>query len=166
MQSKIEKVLSIASPPLRPSIPEIPHILAEKGERRQELYGMLEMRNGFFAFESALHIYPLGSGEGLDLERWNSASLWRSEYEDMTEGLLFFAEDAFGYQFAIRDDSIVSFDPETGEVADFAETLEDWSNRILNSTPCPAVRRRRRKIIDGRIRNLKGQIDNFSQDDC
>ena len=132
MQSKLEKVLSIASPSLRPSIPEIPRILAEKGERGQELYGMLKMRNGFFAFESALHVFPLGSGKGLGLERWNSESLWRSGYGRMAESLFFFAEDAFGHPFAIGNDSIVSFDPETGEIADLAPTLEVWATRILD----------------------------------
>jgi len=105
--------------------------LAEKNERGRELYRMLAERNGFLAFESALHVFPLGSGEGLDLETWNSAALWRSGYQEMAENLLFFAEDAFGCQFAIGSETIVSFDPETGETSDLAYTLEEWAGRIL-----------------------------------
>lgn len=127
-----EKLLSIASAPLRTDIPEISPLLSEQGSRGRELYQWLTDRNGFFAFESALHVFPLGPGGGLDLETWNAPPLWRSAYGDMAEGLLFFAEDAFGHQFAIRGDGIVSFDPETGKAEALSPDLEGWAERILD----------------------------------
>jgi hypothetical protein len=91
----------------------------------------LRQRNGFFAFESALHLLPLGRGEGMDLETWNSPDLWRREFGDRADGFLFFAEDLFGGQFGLRGDRVHSFDPETGEAELFADDLSDWSARIL-----------------------------------
>jgi hypothetical protein len=46
---------------------------------------------------------------------------------------VFFAEDLFGVQFCIRDDSVQSFEPETGSFARVAETLEDWAQWILDN---------------------------------
>ena len=106
-------------------------MLAEEHELGLELYGILKTLNGFFVFESALHVFPLGLGESMDLESWNSASLWRAEYGDMAQGLLLFSEDSFGHQFAIHGGSILSFNPETGETAKFAPSLEVWAERIL-----------------------------------
>lgn len=132
MPGRLKRLLSIASPPFRPSLPAMPQLLASRGELGRELYDMLGMVNGFFAFESALHVFPLGPGEDTDLETWNSVSLWRSGYGELTQGLLFFAEDSFGHQFAIRDSSIVSFNPETAEATGLASSLEDWAERILD----------------------------------
>src|SRR5882672_10396448 len=132
MPNNLDRLLSIASSPLRPSIPEMPQSLTARNDRTSELYAMLSKINGFFAFESALHVFPLGFGEGLDLESWNSWSLWRSEYEGLPADLFFFAEDGFGHQFAIHRSSLVLFDPETGTTIDFAPTLEIWAERILD----------------------------------
>ena len=49
----------------------------------------------------------------------------------MAEGLLFFAEDAFGGQFALRDEHVVTFDPETGEAQALASSIEDWADQLL-----------------------------------
>jgi hypothetical protein len=43
---------------------------------------MLLQKNGFYAFEAALHIFPITADRGTGLEGWNPASLWRSEYGD------------------------------------------------------------------------------------
>lgn len=130
--NNLEKLLAISSAPLRPDVPEIPTLLSEQGSRGRELYQWLSERNGFFAFESALHVFPLGTGRGMDLETWNTTSLWRSAYGDMAEGLLFFAEDTFGHPFAIRGGDIVSFDPESGKAEALSPDLEGWAERILD----------------------------------
>jgi hypothetical protein len=122
---------------------------------------LLNERNGFYAFESALHVLPslclpstrldslLGTetgsvlvgrdddqgqwpGSRMDLEHWNSELLWRTHFEQATEGLLFFAEDAFGEQFALSEGQVVRFDPETGETAEHAPTLEAWAEKIVS----------------------------------
>jgi hypothetical protein len=102
-----------------------------------DLMKMLSFKNGFYALESALHVFPStdGSLEGgvIGLQQWNDENLWRNWYQAVTEGLLFFAEDIFGCQFAIGRDGIVSFDPESGEVALLASSLEDWAGEILSN---------------------------------
>ncbi|RZU53302.1 hypothetical protein EV385_5217 [Krasilnikovia cinnamomea] len=49
----------------------------------------------------------------------------------MAEGILFFAEDIFGGQFGIKDDAIYSFDPETGEAAHLASSVDEWVRAVL-----------------------------------
>jgi hypothetical protein len=85
------------------------------------------------AFESALHLFPLnrGFGKAISLESWNERDLWRGRYGGMADGLLFFAQDTFGGQFAMSAAGIVSFDPETGAVTLIGKDLEDWAAQIL-----------------------------------
>src|SRR5580698_6157623 len=53
----------------------------------EELFHMLEQKNGFYAFEYALHVFPLTSDPETGLEGWNAESLWRNEYQDLADGL-------------------------------------------------------------------------------
>jgi len=113
--------------------------LAEHGRGKafQDLIQMLSAKNGFYAFEGALHVFPwvdpLSLESGLGLQAWNEKGLWRDWYQGLTDGLFFFAEDAFGGQFAIRGEEIVSFDPESGEIEPLASSLESWANELLQS---------------------------------
>jgi hypothetical protein len=102
------------------------------GPLLQELVSLLQWKNGFYAFESALHVFPAGrSGTGIDLDRWNSGDLWRYAYGDLAAGCLFFAEDVFGGQFCIYGGEICTFDPETGDRQGIASSLEEWSSAVL-----------------------------------
>ncbi len=98
---------------------------------------MLTLRNGFYAFESALHVFPwtnLPAAEGcVGIQAWNERTLWRDWYGQLTEGLYFFAEDAFGGQFAIRAHEIVSFDPESGDTTPVALSFADWATALLTN---------------------------------
>lgn len=71
------------------------------------------------------------SNDLLSLELWNSRSLWRGLYGNLADGLVFFAEDAFGGQFALASDHVVVFDPETGATKRIASSLEEWADAIL-----------------------------------
>lgn len=100
----------------------------------EDLAALLAARNGFSAFESALHVFHTGGKEESgSLEAWNAATGWRSDYEGLDEGLLFFAEDVFGIQFAIRDELIYTFDPETGGREVCARSIEEWAGKILDN---------------------------------
>lgn len=100
-----------------------------------ELNDLLSQRNGFYAFERALHLFPSASNQvEIGLDDWNSPSLWRSEYGEMTKDCLFFAEDIFGSQFCIKDQEIHLFDPETGSLEHVANSLEHWAQRIIQDT--------------------------------
>jgi hypothetical protein len=130
MTPSIKKLLSIGSgrlcPGQRPSA-SVP----------TELRDMLDEANGFYAFESALHVFPSGGDAAhLGVEAWNSPDLWRFEYGDMVEGCWFFAEDAFGVQFCLKEGHVGSFNPETGEIEPLAKTVEEWAEKVLKEYDC------------------------------
>ena len=98
-----------------------------------ELLEMLGLRNGFYAFEGTLHVYPSGgSATTMSLEEWNSKDLWRYEYDHLSDGLFFFAEDGVGNQFCLRDNEVCLFDAETGDLEMIAGTIDDWARRVLD----------------------------------
>jgi len=95
----------------------------EHGALGEGLRTLLRCLNGFYAFESALHVFSTArSGDEIDLNAWNSDVLWRFEYGDLAEGALFFAEDAFGNQCK----HVCFFDAETGEFTEFSDDLEAY----------------------------------------
>ena len=100
----------------------------------RELNDLLAARNGFYAFESALHMFPSGpsSAGTMTLERWNSDELWRNSYGDLANGFFFLAEDVFGGQFAVKGDRIWTFDPETAQTKPMASSLEAWARALLD----------------------------------
>jgi hypothetical protein len=132
LPSSLERLLEIASPPLGDPVTD--KALSDvPGSFGDQLGSLLAGVNGFFAFESALHLFPRGVHAGglVSIESWNSEQLWRQSYRDMAAGLFFFAEDVFGGQFAVADDRVVTFDPETGEIVEIASSLEGWANVLL-----------------------------------
>lgn len=135
MKENLEALISNGEEPLGPRLTRLPKGMRKRaGGLGQELTELLGVKNGFFAYDRALRVFPLGkTEEGFDLEEWNSAELWRSAYGDILTGEeLFFAEDIFGEQFLIREGSVWRFDPETGEQEAFAPTLDEWAYRILD----------------------------------
>lgn len=99
-----------------------------------ELGSMLQVKNGYLAFESALHVFSTFDTPLIDgLFSWNSPSGWRGLYEnDITQNLLFFAQDVFASQFAIASKGIFRFYPESGELEHHSNTLEEWATKILH----------------------------------
>src|SRR5690348_11185013 len=97
--TNIEKLVSISSEALDSSNPSVFPTFLQEYSMGAELFHMLEQKNGFYAFEYALHVLPLSSDTESGLEGWNAESLWRNGYEDLAEGLLFFAEDILQDQF-------------------------------------------------------------------
>jgi hypothetical protein len=129
MSPNIDKLLSIASKAVGPPVAVSE---GELGPREREVYELLAERNGFYAFESALHVFPSGPGaEGLSLEEWNSENLWCGTYGSLIAGHLFFAEDIFGCQFSVCGEGVFSFDPEFGTPTPLAASLEEWAGKIL-----------------------------------
>ena len=98
----------------------------------QELAQTLYRKNGFFAFEAALRVFPTKTTEmSYGVFEWNSDILWKSYYGDLTDGCFFFGEDAFGGQFCIAKERVYAFDPEAGEFNDIAGSIEKWAECIL-----------------------------------
>jgi hypothetical protein len=133
----VEKLLSIATAPIVSSgaVKEPASDEWLKNESLKKLFEMLSKKNGFYAFEGALHVLPsIDSAKQeniIGLHAWNESSLWRDWYQGITDGLFFFAEDVFGGQFALRGNEVVSFDPETAEIELLAPSFEDWTGELL-----------------------------------
>lgn len=133
--SKIRKLISVSSPELCDGQPRLPKALLRRaGPTGHELVKLLREKNGFYAFESALHVLPSNCSTTLmNIEKWNEHELWRNEYGVVTKGYVFFAEDLFGVQFGLRDGRIYRFDPETGETEEVASSLDEWAGKILDN---------------------------------
>lgn len=134
--SAIAKLLRISGPALIDGPARLPDALGAGTAVPASLRRMLAQRNGFYAFEAALHVLPAGEAAGvMDLASWNAPTLFRGHYGDLAGGYVFFAEDIFGGQFAFAGDAIVSFDPETGQAEPLARDLEGWAQRLLDDYP-------------------------------
>jgi hypothetical protein len=133
MNSYTEKLVSVGSQSLGYSPPRLSQTLLNlAGSLANEFYSFLSKKNGFLAFESALHVFPSENySQAITLENWNSDNLWRKDYGDLAKNCLFFAEDIFGGQFCIFNDKIYSFDPETATKELVANDIEEWAKIIL-----------------------------------
>ena len=93
---------------------------------------MCARRNGFYAFESALHVYPLADRcSHVTFDQWNVAETWKSAYGGAADRPLFFAEDIFGEQFGFLDARVILFSTETAEMEIIANTLDEWACQLL-----------------------------------
>jgi hypothetical protein len=129
--TRIEKLISISTDALAPLPDAMPAFLAE-WMLAQELFAMLNLKNGFYTFESALHVFPVTPDPSSGLEAWNADSVWRHEYKDLAHGLLFFAEDVFQDQFCLSRQGVMRFDAETGKATCIADSIEAWADLILS----------------------------------
>jgi hypothetical protein len=133
MNASMSRLIEVSSAPLAPvtDLMRFERVL-RRGSLGSELVEILSGKNGFFAFESALHVFPVTSDKSIiDIDRWNSDNLWKCEYGELTNGLFFFAEDVFGVQFCIANDSVSTFDPETGNVEFFSANVSQWCERVV-----------------------------------
>ncbi|PHM30269.1 SMI1/KNR4 family protein [Xenorhabdus innexi] len=128
-----DKLISICSHDIS-SIKSGKYIALDYGKSLvDELSYLLNKKNGFYGFESALRVFPYETIDGeIGLTDWNENSLWIDSYKDMAKGALFFAEDIFGNQFCLKDDCIHTFDPETGLFDKLANSINEWSGLILD----------------------------------
>ncbi len=132
MPDNLDKLLSIVGPRLGADLPSSAATNLLTIRSTFDLLALLKQRNGFYGFENALHVFPVGqSPSPYDLTTWNSEGLWRTEYGNATQDLLFFAEDVFGGQFALKGDHVYRFDPETGDNEHHSDSLEEWAGRLL-----------------------------------
>ncbi len=135
MKKHLEKLLSISSSSLCDSKAiGLKRIQGVARDLTMDLTYMLSVKNGFYAFESALHVLPSNCASPImDVERWNSHKLWKHEYSDKLAKCYFFAEDVFGEQFGLHESDLVRFDPETAEIEVFAKNLNNWAEKLLEN---------------------------------
>lgn len=132
--TSLDKLLSNASLSLSERGPEISEKLCSLADSlTDDLLRLLQQRNGFYALENALHVFPTHSNpQEIGLDEWNENALWRNAYKELANGCLFFAEDVFGGQFCIKGNLIYTFDPETGTLDYLADDMEGWAKAIIS----------------------------------
>lgn len=137
MHKGISTLLSNAGLPLSDRDPVLSDSLRGlAGALADDLLSMLREKNGFYAMESALHVFPSHSKQqNIGLDEWNDPGTWRNQYKGMADGCLFFAEDVFGSQFCIKDNKVCTFDPETGVCSYLARDINEWARMILSDYP-------------------------------
>src|SRR5690349_17618891 len=131
--SAVEELISIGSGPIS-AFPAVVRFDSSdmNASFENELQQLLLLKNGFYAFESALHVLPSSPEESvMTLRRWNSRDLWSFEYGELARNAYFFAEDAFGNQFCFWHGNVCAFDAETAEIKPIAPTIEAWAERVL-----------------------------------
>lgn len=134
MGSHSSKLLDIASAPLSSEAPKLSKELLRccASQLADEYARLLQRKNGFFAFESALHFLSASKhAKGYDVQSWNDEHGWVAAYGDAVSGCLFFAEDVFGEQFVLKDGAVHRFDPETAKFTAVADSLDEWARVIL-----------------------------------
>ena len=125
-----DRLLSIGTGSLGPAPRSRPKLL-ETFPLGEELFQMLQRKNGFYAFESALHVFPIASSNCTSWEEWNSETLWRNGYKDLADDLIFFAEDIVQDQFCLSARGVERFKAETGETEQMAASVEEWARVLL-----------------------------------
>lgn len=133
MRNALQQLVAVAGHPLGAAAAgPLPDLRALGLERDFGLAELLARRNGFFAFEGALRVFPTAPASvSRDLAAWNSDDLWRGGYGALASGCLFFAEDVFGNQFALTTSGVCSFDAETGERAVLGDSVRAWAEAVL-----------------------------------
>lgn len=79
-------------------------------------------------YADALLILPLAA-----LPAFNDPAGWKAAYGNL-DNITFFASDLFGGLFGVQDGIIRRFDPETGDLEDFAESMDDWAAKLQADT--------------------------------
>lgn len=126
------KLLEISSEAICPRPPVALAGTMAASSRSNELLALYNRRNGFYTFESALHVFPAcGEHHPLSLQQWNLAGTWKDCFAGAADGFVCFAEDIFGEQFVLAGDDIVRFNPESGESSFLASSLEEWACLML-----------------------------------
>jgi hypothetical protein len=97
---------------------------------------LLEKRNGGYFWGGALHVLgACAEPEFHGLIPWNAGDLWRKPYGEAAEGLFFFAEDAFGDQFALdAGGKVYQFLSEQGLAKEVADDFDQWLLMVVEAT--------------------------------
>lgn len=134
MNTLVQKLLLDAGPELGAAVPAQLVVECCNSVDVQKLCtNILNRRNGFLAYDDALHVFPAcAPSSGPNLVQWNSPLGWRNAYGRLLDGYLCFAQDVFGNQFAMNDGVVYRVECETGEMKKIAEGLENWVQWVLD----------------------------------
>ncbi len=118
---------AFAPPPFDPAVAEA--VLGPSGAPGTPHRALLEEANGAWLFDGALHLFGACAQPAWhSLAAWNAPATWRDAYGQLAEGLTFFAEDAFGDQYAYsgHGGEVVVFEAELGRAAHAAPSFVAW----------------------------------------
>ena len=124
MTAGLARLLSVAGPALRPAEPALPAALPAP------LAPLWEQRNGWVAFWSALHVFPVGATAGGPDVMAVNAVLGRA-FGKLAAGHVAFGQDLFGVLMTWHEDHVCGFDPETAEHEPIARDLDGWATAVL-----------------------------------
>lgn len=133
MTRHIQKLIELGGRPILDDLVEPARVRACTAlEGAEVILPLLSEKNGFYAFESSLHVFSdRGDRCESGLDEWNSPTAWRDSYGEMAANSFFFAEDGFGNQFCVRNGWICSFDAETADLKPMARDAEEWAELML-----------------------------------
>jgi len=95
-----------------------------------ELSALWAQRNGWVAFWSALHVFPLGpAAAGPDVAAVQN--VLREHFDGLAAGHFAFGQDLFGVLMTWHEDHVCAFDPETAGHEPIAADLEGWATALL-----------------------------------
>jgi len=91
-------------------------------------------KNGFYAFGSSLHVFPITSNPENGLEGWNSGSLWRNGYQILLKGCSSsprtFCRTSLSFH---KGEWCLRFHAETGRTDLMSDSIEKWADVILSN---------------------------------
>lgn len=111
--NSIQKLLNISS-----------EALSDDLNIYKELDEFLLIKNGFYAFEGAFHLFS-----SKEIEYINNFLAEKTIYK--TRGRLYFAEDLFGNLFYLEDNNILFLNLETNESEFIAYGVQQWAEALL-----------------------------------
>ncbi len=124
--SSIAQLLKISTSPSNNYTRDISNIPSD-------LQAIYTHYNGFFAFESALEIFPIsGNNHGYPIDKWNEAGCWKHCYRQLAPDGICFAQDVFGFQFIYHDRQFSRFNSETAQIDNMASCIDEWAQRIID----------------------------------
>jgi hypothetical protein len=132
MTTAITELLGLSSRPISAAPPMLsPSVRRLAGPLADELEAMLTVKNGFFAYATALHVFPACStADAYSLYEWNEPSLWKGQYGKLLADAICFAEDIFAEPFVIKAGAVWRFSPQTEEFTPMGDSLEVWARLI------------------------------------
>ena len=133
LRAFLDGKLPFSPPPLDAAIAV--EVLGPSGAPETPHRRLLELANGAYLYGGALHLFGACDAPAWhSLRAWNDMDNWRSAYGHLSDGLTFFAEDAFGDQFAYsgRGGEIVHFAAELGRAAPIAPDFLAWVDALLD----------------------------------
>jgi hypothetical protein len=95
-----------------------------------ELDALARAFDGLVGYGGALRVFGQSPGPLPTQHEWNRADGWIGEYPDLPAGLVVFAENFLGEQFAITAEGVIRIDLETGATEQLAPSVSQFLSNL------------------------------------